>query len=222
MASVAKIYVRQLRDDLGRFPKWPPTQPVQLGQIGFYLGRKARFDWRTSLTNLGIDLTPSGGREEADELYATKKGVDFRFSLAAGNLGRAQFSFHKNAAVALQSFGLRFVTLPLGELETELAERIMSHAIRWNRKWVIVTGVYQTNSFTALVSGDRDGAAELATSIPVTTPAFNIADPQLGLGLSYAKRICYEVVAAAGLRPFFHVHRLVFPEGRSPHLKLYG
>jgi len=58
MAKIEEMYVRKTRDELGRYPTWPVQREISLGIIGFHNGRKATFDWKTSLVKLGINIDP--------------------------------------------------------------------------------------------------------------------------------------------------------------------
>ena len=87
---------------------------------------------------------------------------------------------------------------------------------------MIVTGVFSANSFTALISGARGSKAELSTSIPIDPMCFNIADPTIGLGVANSDKMEYSAVAARELKPFFEVHKLIFPKSGNPYLRVFG
>ena len=64
MSKVPKRYVREIRDNLGRFPIWPLVDDVPLGSIGFFSGRRAAFSWKRSLADFGINLKATGGANQ--------------------------------------------------------------------------------------------------------------------------------------------------------------
>ncbi len=222
MSNIPKRYIREIRDNLGRFPVWPLVGAPPLGSIGFFSGRKAVFSWKRSLADFGINLQATAGGHEISELYTSKKAVKYRFGLGARNIGEAKFGFRQAGAVVTQCYELTLSTLPLGPLETELLSKINADKITWDKRWVVVTGIFAATSFTALISGGRRSEAELATQIPVNGIGFNIADPTLEIGIAAGAQMEYQAVAEDGLEPYIQVHSLAFPKKRDPYLKLYG
>ncbi len=222
MSKVPKRYVREIRNNLGRFPIWPLVEDAPLGTIGFFSGRRAVFSWKKSLADFGIKLKATAGSHQINELYTSKKAVQFRFGLGVNSIGEAKFGFRQAGAVATQCYELTLSTLPLATLETELVKRIKASQINWDKRWVVVTGIFVSKSFTALISGGRRSAAELATKLPVTGIGFNIADPTLGIGIAAGDRMEYQAVAENGIQPYIQVHNLAFPKKGDPYLKPYG
>jgi hypothetical protein len=222
MARIPKAYVREIRDALGRYPTWPPNTPLTLGQIGIYRGRAATFEWRTSLVSLGVDLTPHPATNQINELYSTKNAVQLRFVANSAGQGEASFGFRRAGAVATQTHGLQFSSLPLDLLEAALLTAINSGQLRWNKRWLVVTGLFQAASFTALISSSRRASASITATAPGAPIVFNIADPAIGLRLSHFDQIAYQAVAERDLQPYFCVHRLAFPLNGHPRLKPYG
>ena len=222
MSKVPKQYLREIRDNLGRFPIWPLVVDVPLGSIGFYDGRKAVFSWKRSLIDFGINLQAIGGDQQSNELYTSKRAVNFRFGLGIANFGEAKFGFRRAGAVATQCYELTLSTLPLGRLETELLNKINAGEVTWDKRWVVATGKFAATSFTVLISGARGSEAELATQVPVNGIGFNIADPTLNIGIVASAQMDYLAVAEDGLEPYIQVHKLAFPRKGDPYLKLYG
>ena len=222
MSKVPKRYVREIRDNLGRFPIWPLVDDAPLGSIGFFSGRKAVFSWKGSVSAFGINLKATGGVKQISELYTSKGAVQFRFDVGLNSIGEAKFGFRQSGAVATQCYDLSLSSLPLAALETELVKRIKSGQIKWDKRWVVVTGIFASKSFTALISGGRRCTAELATKLPVTGIGFNIADPNLDIGIAAGDRMEYQAVAEKGIEPFIQVHCLAFPKKGDPYLKPYG
>jgi len=222
MSIIPKIYVHEIRDALGRFPNWPLNQQISLGQVGFYNGRRATFAWRTTLSKLGINLPTQEEHELSADLYHTKNAVVLKFSVTVDKNSEASFSFGKSSAIATQSYSLSFKSLPLGDLESELLVAIKDEKIVWKKDWVIVTGIYHTKAFTLLISGAKKSVVNIATAVPINATGFNIADPSLGLGISYSKLMHYEAVATKAIEPFMQIHTLSFPRKKKPFLKSYG
>lgn len=177
MAKINEIYVREIRDDLGRYPTWPPNQKPILGRIGFYNGRRAYFDWKHDLASLGVSLpTPQVGNQ-VGEFYASKNAVSYKYSTSAAKLGEASFKFGRSGAIAARSNALEQIYLPIGPLEAAIVRAITSNKLKWNKDWVIVTAIYRAASYTALISSSKKCSASLSTSVPISGSAFDIADP---------------------------------------------
>lgn len=221
MGKIDKLYVREIRNNLGRFPVWPPYRKVTLGAVGFYNGRRATFEWKHNLTDFGISLPPVDVEPKSGELYTSEGAVAYAFSTTATKIGEATFNFSRNAAVAVRSQSLQIHSLPTGKLEKAIAQAI-ALGLQWNRKWVIVTELYHATSFTALISSSKKSSAKLVTAIPITTTTFDIADPKLGISLTSSNKLHYQAIAETAVDPFFNVDTLVFPENGQPILKKYG
>jgi hypothetical protein len=222
MGKVDKLYVREIRDNLGRFPVWPPYRKVTLGAVGFYNGRRATFEWKHNLSDFGITLpTPDVVENKSGEFYTSDDAVSFSFSATAANIGEASFAFARNAAVAVRSQSLQIHSLPTGKLEKAIAAAIAG-GLKWNRNWVIVTELYHATSFTTLISSGKKSDAKLVTSVPITSGTFDIADPTLGISLAVSNKLHYQAIAETAVDPFFNVDTLIFPDNGDPVLKKYG
>ncbi|HEV7473530.1 MAG TPA: hypothetical protein VGN90_05755 [Pyrinomonadaceae bacterium] len=222
MAKINEIYVREIRDNLKRFPVWPPGQKPFLGQVGFYNGRRASFDWKTDLAALGLTMpAPQVGHNQS-EFYSSKNAVSYKYSLSAANLGEASFKFGRSGAIAARSKDMELVSVPIGPLEKELAKAIANNRLNWNKKWVIVTAIYRASSYTALISSSNRSTASLSTSLPITGLYFDIADPKLGVAVTASEYLHYQTVAEAGAEPFFQIHKLFFQDNGQHYLKPYG
>jgi hypothetical protein len=158
----------------------------------------------------------------ANEFYSSKNAVSYKYSMSAAKLGEASFQFGRSGAIAARSRDLELVSLPLGPLEQELSRAINNNRLQWNKKWVIVTGIYRAGSYTALISSSRRSNASLSTSVPISGLAFDIADPKLGVALTMSEYLFYQTVAELGAEPFFQIHRLIFQDNGQHYLKEYG
>lgn len=222
MAKIDEIYVREVRDDLGRYPTWPPNKKPVLGRVGFYNGRRASFDWKHDLASLGVSIPTPEVENHTGEFYASKNAVSYKYSTSATKFGEASFKFGRGGAVAARSMALELVTLPIGPLETAIINAIASKKLNWNKHWVIVTAIYRAASYTALISSSKKCNARLSTSIPISGPAFDIADPHLGVTLTASDDLYYQTIAEAGAEPFFQIHKLIFRDKSPLYLKEYG
>jgi hypothetical protein len=221
MGKIDKLYVREIRDNLDRFPVWPPYRKVTLGEVGFYNGRQSTFEWKHHLTDFGITLPSTDIENKSGEFYTSEDAVSYAFSTTASKIGEATFEFARNAAVAARSQSLEIHSLPTGKLEQEIVKAI-DGGLKWNRSWVVVTEIYRATSFTALISSGKSSSATLVTSVPISAGTFDIADPTLGISLTSAKKLHYQSIAETAVEPFFNVDTMIFPDHGTPFLKKYA
>jgi len=202
---------RKIRKELDRYPNIGVVEPLSLGDIGFYNGRKAKFDWHSNMKNFKLSISPQKFNDPihtADELYTSSNAVNYEFVLDEQNLGTAQFNLNKSYSLVSQAVDLTTERYEISELEKLLLEKIRSKEIKWNPKWVIITQVYKSPSFSLIVSGGKDGYAAIKTNTKLNQRFFNIADSSLNLTLSKSKQIAYNIIGKQNITPFFRIHKL--------------
>jgi hypothetical protein len=203
--------LRKLRKEFNRFPNLDIAEPIELGQIGYIDSKKLTFEWRTRLSNLNIAAEQKNFIEElpiVDELYTSDAAVDFKFTLDAKNIGKAYFSFSKGYAIATQVVGMSTIGYEIDDLERSILDAIEKKKIEWDKKWVIVTQIFSSPSYTLLIASSGQSAAEISTSIPIEAETFNIADAQLGLKISQSTKMAYHIVGKENVIPFFKIYQL--------------
>lgn len=221
-SSINRSLFRTLRDEFDRYPNLHLDEPVALGQVGVIDNAAGNFEWRTSLDTLGVKapLLPGGPTPAiVNTAYTTGANTRCDFTLDAAGLGAADFDFQSQRSLATQALGMRTERYDIGLLEAALNAHI--HAGNtWNRDWVIVTQIHPAEAYTLLFSRSTDVEARIATQVPVSSPAFNIADPQLGLALTRSSGALYSVLAQADVVPYFRIHKLKGWRGAGEGQKL--
>lgn len=218
MGTIDKIYVRNSRDELGRFPNWPLNKNVSLGSIGYYHGRQAKFEWTTTLADLNISATSVAPQAMMSELFTSKNAVSTEFhSATAKNPSHARFTFIKSSSVVTQGFEMGHQQLPVERLKKEIIDKIRRKEIEWDYDWVIITELWLASGFTTLISSSNKGSSVISANNS-QGQIFNIADFNLGLQVTKSKFMAYQGVAERNVRPYFQVHRLT----RDHKFKLYG
>lgn len=210
MSNYRKQAFRKIKKELDRFPNIDIVEPLSLGEIGFYNSREAKFDWRLNIKKLNISISPKQYDKQipiADELYTSSNAVNFEFVLDEQNLGCAKFNFSKSYSLVTQAIDLTKERYEVFELEQLLLEKIKSNMINWNPKWVIITELYKSPSFSLIVSKSKEGYAEIKTNKKLNQSSFNIADPSLELTLSKSKKIAYQIIGKQNVTPFFNLHK---------------
>lgn len=224
MSRIPKLYVRNTRDELGRYPTWPPQRRVELGDIAIYSGRRAEFDFVTSIHQLGIAVRPNASQGIMAELYTTMQAVNLKFGPASSDVTKssAQFTFRRAASVATQGFQMSHVTLPIDRLRSAIDDATAG-GVMWDPDWLVVTEIWHAEAFTTLIASSKASEAEVAAKVEVPGHAFNIADVNLGLHVARSAEMTYQAVCDTAVHPFFQVHKRIFDSGRKSHyLKVYG
>jgi len=210
MPNYRKQAFRRIKKELDRFPNTNILNPLSLGDIGFYNSREAKFYWRRNIKELQVPISPKQYDEQiptANELYTSSNAVNFEFVLDEHNIGYAKFNFSKSYSLVSQAIGLTTERYEVFELEQLLLEKIKSKIINWNPKWIIITQLYKSPSFSLIISKSKEGYAEIKTNEKLNQSFFNIADPSLKLTLSKSKKIAYQIIGEKNITPFFNVHR---------------
>ena len=218
MGKIDEIYVRDTRDQLGRYPNWPINQKIALGKVGYYHGRKARFSWETDLDALGIPTSNPNTQQLMSELYFSEDSVSFGFEAdAAAGMSKANFDFFRKRSVATQGYEVGYQILDIKSLKSQILNRI-SEGLSWDYDWVIITEVWTASGFTTLISNSTESHTEISANSLVTGGAFNVADFNLGLKVTKSSRMGYQGVAEKNVQPYFQIHRLT----KDKTFKLYG
>jgi hypothetical protein len=211
MAAYRKRLVTEIRDTLGWFPNWPLHQHLSLGLVGYYHGWRKTFEWRTSLTSLGINHTLAGGQGLLDDIYATENAVQARFHTTGDDTNpMACFSFNRRHSLVAQCHQSTHVSLDIFSLQREILSAINSGTLTWDKEWVILTEIFNAKGFSALIAGSRKSSASLSASTRVSASAFNIADPQLGIRLMSSEFMAYQAVARQDVTPYFYIHKFTY------------
>lgn len=212
MATYRKRLFVEIRNGLGWFPNWPLQQNLQLGMIGYYDGWEKNFEWRTSLSQLGISVQPAGTQGVLDEMYATEAAVSTKFEIEqSSNKPVASFAFSKRHSVVAQCHDSGHTSLPINQLQKLLIDKVTSGEIQWDKNWVILTELFRAKGFSTLISGSSKSSSSLSVGIPRTNPVFNIADPTLKIGVRSSEFMAYQAVCNQNTTPYFYVHKLTFP-----------
>ncbi|WP_259068721.1 hypothetical protein HDF24_07400 [Mucilaginibacter sp. X4EP1] len=218
MSKIDRIYVKNSRDELGRYPNWPVNQNISLGNIGYYHGRTAKFEWTTTLHDIGITITTVAPQAIMSELFTSSDSVSSEFhSASAKQPSHAKFTFTKSNSVVTQGFEMGHQQLPIDRLKHEILDGISKKTITWDYDWVIITELWVANGFTTLISGSSSSSSVISANNN-GEKMFNIANFNLGLQVTRSKFMAYQGVAEHAVRPYFQIHRLT----KDGKFKRYG
>jgi hypothetical protein len=218
MSKIGKIYLRKTREELGRFPNWPVNQKIQIGQIGYYDGRKACFHWETDLKFLGIQVPESAPDQLMSELYTSNDSVSVEFNTdQATGQSEAFLGFSKKYSVVTQGYGMAYKSIELGQLKDRLLQEI-GRGMKWDYDYVIITELWTAEGFTTLISNAKSGSSKVSAGSLLRQKPFNIADFNLDLKVCGCNGMAYQGIAEKNVQPYFQIHRLT----KDNQLKRYG
>ena len=201
---------REMKKQFSRIPNIDFTQQIKLGQIGSFDSQSVKFDWITSLKSLKIETEPvpmSDFPPVVNMLYTTQGAVSYKFGLDEEKIGSVNFKFNKDYSLVAQSVDMTSQGFEIGQLENDILDYIRAEK-RWDHKWVIVTQVFTSTSFSLLIASSRNSEATICTQIPIKASGFNIANPNLNLVVTSAKWMAYSELAKQNVTPFFRLHKL--------------
>lgn len=201
---------RALRDDTDWFPHFDYEDPIQIGQIGTYDGKRCEFTWLHDLEKFGISVPQLQQRSappKVDRLFTHGAETAYNFAVEGGGIGKADFSFGSSGALATQSTGQQSVKCDIYALE-KLIQAYLDAGKQWSRDWVVVTQVFPADSYTILRSKSRRASATIRTGVPITGTAFSIADPTLQLAATAGHGEMRQVIARQGVVPHFKIHKV--------------
>lgn len=209
-SSEREIAFRTMRKAFERFPNIDLEEPVELGRVGFYDGRRCQFEWRTNLKTLGISpkvKKKMGVPPVVDRVYTTGESTCCKFSIEGSGVGAANFSFPRSNNLAAQAPDMTSSAYDIYDLETKIKIAIDKGLI-WDKNWVVVTHVYPADAYSILYSRSNKSEATIATAVPVKNEVFNIADPTLNISASYIFGEVMNSLAKKNVTPLFRIHKL--------------
>jgi len=217
MNKVNKIYLRNTRDSLGRYPNWPINQKIEIGKVGYFNGRKAEFQWVSSLKNLGVSYDSTNTQQFISELYTSSNSVSAKFTTENKGILKAKFNFSKSNSVVAQGHEMGYKTLDIGSLRNGLMDKIEG-GLEWDYDWVIITEIWSSTGFTTLISSSKDSYSKIKAKGDLANHSFNIADVNLSPKIAGFNNMAYQGVAEKKVNPYFQIHRLT----KDHRLKRYG
>jgi hypothetical protein len=218
-ALIQRKLFEEIRDQLGWYPVWPVGASIEIGRVGLFHSRHKEFEWISSLKEMNINIEPVV-QGAFDEMYATQAAVSCNFRAGASKLF-ADFSFCRRNSIAAQGYNMKYLTLPIGQLEKIILQKIANKEIEWNYQWVILSEAFSASGFSMIMSGGNDSYVSLSANSNDKSGSFNIADVELGIEASSYKNIAFQSICKKGASPYFYIHKLVYNNGK-PYLRRYA
>jgi hypothetical protein len=220
MASPAKLYQKEMHDNLGFFPTWFPGDPIAVGDIGVFQG--GRFRRTCSLDELGIPGTVEAAPSKQSVQFASTSGTKVSTSGDAKVPGvgalEIKVEFSKKGAFVFHALSLRLERL---DRRAEVGERIVEayQQRKWQKEWLLVESVHGADSLTTIVSEDASAEVVLKASAEGNLAAMSLADPKINLAVSSTRGQVLHIVCGRGLHPLYSCIRLTDPLFGTPSIQ---
>lgn len=218
--SVYHQYTEELNDKFGFLATWLPGTKLRLGDVGIL--KRERFEFVTTLEDLGIPFATRDIGGVADYQYVSSKGVTIDFhgngtaETPGAPLARASsavsINFSRANAVVFVAAGCKTT---LVERQDQLGHAILARyrANNWQEDYVVITELITAESATILVSADDSAKVDLAAKAKIATAGFSLADPSIELQVASSVGVATQILAASQLTPLFRasgVRRRIF------------
>jgi len=213
MGALASVYTDNLHQNFKTlYATWPPNDPIRLGDYGVLQGNV--FVRLANITGtLGVPFVERKDTTRwANYEYASANSTDIEFHAAGAAAGGVpvkaglDITFSSENAVFFNAAGCTPVSI---EDQITFGNRIMDlyQSGRWEKKFVVVTGLLLSQSATIIVSGSNNAAISLEASAAAVA-AIDLADVSLKLGVRRAKNVAFKVVTESGLAPLVSLSKV--------------
>jgi hypothetical protein len=174
--------------------------------------RRDRFDYVTSLTNLGIPFKTRDVSEAADYEYTSRGDAQIQFHTAAntaaigaviGNANpKASVLFKRANAVLFLAKGCTTTTI---DQQDRLGQQILGlyEAELWPKDHVVITELVTAGSATILVSASEGAKADFSADVAIAPQGISLADASAGLQIANSYGVATQILASRQLTPLF-------------------
>jgi len=214
MSALASIYADDLHHNFKTlYATWPPNTSVRLGDYGVLQGNIF-----VRLANVADSYNlPFKERKDTKRTgnydYASADSTDVEFhasgSVATGGpplKASLDISFSSENAVFFNAASCVPVSI---EDQMDFGNKIMSfyQAGRWEKKFVVVTGLLESANATVIVSGSSNSSISLEASSDKVLN-IDLADASLKLAIRRAKNVAFKVITESGLVPLISLSKV--------------
>jgi hypothetical protein len=213
MAKPWKQYTAELYANLRYLGSWPPSSPVEVGDIGVFEDRS--LERQVSIGELGIEVTTRRGADVQERGWASRKTRIVRPKVAGaaplesgvGAGAELEVRFEAKHAILLRAERSREESLDrLDRVREELLR--LHDEEKWRDEWVLVTHVIRADRMVALISKERDTSATLRLSAGMVEDAGALATARGELTVVAADVMAYEERGATDASPLYRAVRV--------------
>jgi hypothetical protein len=212
MGSPARLYQKEMHENLGYFASWLPADPIEIGEVGVFEG--GRFRRLNSLGQLAVAFRIARGTSSQDAQYTSREGT--RMTASAGaeleSVAKAEVTieFSREGAFVFQCSALRQDRIDdLAAVTARVVEEYNRGS--WKKEWLFVEALHVARAATIIVSEDSSSSITLAANVDAPLATTALADPRLQLSVRSTRGRIMHVIAGKGLRPLYSCLRLVDP-----------
>ena len=201
-------YLEELRGELGAYPTWFPTDPVELGLFGRIVNGHLVTAGRLSDLDIVIEPTEPSPRQTFRKQRGMKLSMSATTSatLGAFDLG-VDVSFEAASAYA-------WAFAAAGASKTEIrnifeVNRLVVEAFKagvWERDWLLVTGVWRVERLTLLVARSKQVTASVHAKGTVVDPLEALLEETAALKYDSDDFFC--VPGAKAATPLYALQKL--------------
>jgi hypothetical protein len=210
MAAVYEQYIEELHDKYGYLAAWLPNTKLRLGDVGIL--KRDRFEFTTTLNDLGIPFNTRDIGEVADYQYVSSDGANIEFHAGADatavgaaigkSAGKVTVLFKRANAVVFIAAGCKTTLIEQQDiLGKEVLTRYQSGS--WPRERVVITELVTAESATVLVSATDSAKADFSAESNIAPHGLSLADSSAGLQIASSSGVATQILAARQLTPLF-------------------
>jgi hypothetical protein len=220
--SLFKQYASTIFKQINYRATWLPDAPLALGDVGTV--DDGVFNKRTSLESLGISFDKAPD-EPSDQFNFDSAGVRSVVAKAAGEVSKVfefvgdakagfRVEFESENAVVIRTKGARIHRVAdiraLDDKLITVATRWDANGnpidSRWNRDWVVVTEVVDTDAGTVLCSTGSQSSLEV--EVEGQLAPHNLIDVGGSFATKLARSVGIQVIASSGITPLYRARRV--------------
>jgi hypothetical protein len=203
MSSPRERVCRAFKNQEKKFLNYDSQKAIALGDIFFWDGWNATIINATSLKSLGVKFKTEQSKTAADNIISSAESVDVSFGMySRGNLPTMKIKMRSPSCFLMQTYKSKLKSIDVEHLASELEKLESQGKIQWNKRWIVVTDIWEAEAYTRLVAGGCDARAGICAMPGNISNGFNIADTSLKVTLGYEKSLASQEIASSGAIPY--------------------
>lgn len=211
MTNPSRRYLAHMHTQTKYRATWDPTKRLSIGAIGKL--EQGVLSLYTSLDKESIPVEIAKGNLGAAMDYSSHEQVTIITKLSGSIpldgsvLGQADagfsFSFKSDNSIVFQTSNHRVHQLVnLAQIEHQVLEKYNNG--NWDKDWVIITELVETDAATIIISNSSNGSLELKANRNVNGP-ISLTDAGLGLSVAREQGSTLKYIAQNSLTPLYRV-----------------
>jgi len=208
MASPAKVYQKEMHNNVGFFATWLPGDHMELGAVGVM--KDGQFRQEATLKDLGIKYKPSDEGSPQPLKYTSSKGTSIESSVGAkvpAVTADIKIDFSSEGAFLFDALRVRQVRIKNRfDVTADILE--LYEEGKWNKEWYVVESLHMADSATIIVSQDQSAGIVMAASSELPIPSTTLADPKVDLSVKSSHGKLFQIIGGRNLQPLYACLRL--------------